>query len=124
MDRAGGSKRVREEVKRGELTVLPSFSANHNLPRLVQRSVPSASSMSPATLPPEVWARIFHYLAPPLPFVGMEHESFAEDAKAWRGDHDEVRGLWKDIDRLMLVSKTMNVSPFTLLYSPCDSSVG
>ena len=39
----------------------------------------------------------------------MEHESFAEDAKSWRGD-DDVRGQWKGIDALMLVSKLINVS--------------
>lgn len=63
----------------------------------------------PSTIPPEVWSRIFFYVAPPLPFVGLEKESFAEDAKGLRGD-ELVKGKWKDIDNLMLVSKRVNVS--------------
>ena len=67
--------------------------------------------MPSVVTPPEIWSRIIGFVTPPLPYVGMEHESFAEDAKVWRGD-DSVKGRWKDIDNLMLVSKTMNVSPY------------
>lgn len=66
--------------------------------------------MPSRTIPPEVWSRIFFFVAPPLPFVGMECESLAEDAKVWRGDDRRVKGRWRDIDNLMLVSKRINVS--------------
>ena len=65
--------------------------------------------MSSIELPAEIWSRIFFFVAPPLPHVGLEKESFAEDAKGWRGD-DLVKGRWKGIDALMLVSKRINVS--------------
>lgn len=66
--------------------------------------------MPSAVIPPEVWTRIFFFVAPPLPHVGMETESFVEDAKVWRGD-DDAKGRWTDINNLMLVSKHINVSP-------------
>lgn len=71
----------------------------------------------PSAVPPEVWSRIFFFLAPPLPFVGMEKESFVEDAKQTR--NDSIRGQWNDIENLMLVSKRVNVSPEHVLLSTC-----
>lgn len=59
------------------------------------------------SIPPEVWSRVLFFVAPALPFVGLEDESFVEDVKQWRGD---AKGGWKDVDALMLVSKRMNVS--------------
>lgn len=52
---------------------------------------------------------VSHFVPPPLPYVGMETSSFAEDAKEWRGDVD-VKGRWKDRDTLRLVSSRFRVS--------------
>lgn len=70
--------------------------------------------MPSVLVPPEIWSRIFFFVAPPLPYVGLERASFVEDAKAWRGDGDK-NGQWKGIDNLMLVSRGFNVSTARLL---------
>ena len=79
--------------------------------------------MASVDVPPEVWSRILFFVAPALPYVGMEHESFIEDAKSWRGDN-EVTGQWKGIDSLMLVSKHMNVSRDHWTHSHVPGSPG
>lgn len=77
----------------------------------------SSFPMPSALVPPEVWSRIFFFVAPPLPYVGLEGESFVEDAKGWRGERDERLYAWMrpwaGINQLMLVSKRLHVSAST-----------
>lgn len=64
--------------------------------------------MPSVAVPAEVWDRIFHYVAPPLPYVDTERASFAVKP---RREQDESLD-WETVSNLMLVSKRINVSTF------------